>query len=165
MKLIISILSILFSLSAYGQNYDGRLGINTPKPEATVHIAASPTTSNSKGDLKLDYVETGSVNDSILVLHNGFVKKISASDLLANTPAKCPEFLKSESNSYSIHFKSASSIPNPNNPLIIETLNFAASGSYIQNNMYLFNYSNTSAKPLNINNFTVHFGSRQCNYQ
>lgn len=102
-----------------------QVGINNKEPQATLHISKNPLVATDKGNIKLDEVETGSVSDSILVWSNKIVKRVSSSDFLANA-SKCPMFIKSQSNPYYLLFNSSSSIPNPNNPVTIQGLNFVS---------------------------------------
>lgn len=153
-----TLLLILFPAFIFCQ-----VGFNTTKPQATVHLTKNPNISTDKGDLKLDFVETGSISDSLLVWSHKIVKRVSSSDFLASA-GKCPTFIKSQSNPHYIIFNSSSSIPNPNNPLTIQGLNFISAETSIRNNVYIYSYTNTSGQPLNINQFTVNFGNKQCNY-
>lgn len=59
---------ILISAFAFGQN--GNVGINTENPTATLDI---------NGNVRIRTLQNGSVNDSILVVNDGFVKKTKLS--------------------------------------------------------------------------------------
>lgn len=131
--------------------YNGHVGINTTTPTATLHV---------NGNVKLK-ASQGLPNDSILVIRNNEVLKIASSSL---TQSKCPSFKYAQSSGYSLVFTSTESIPNPNNNLTIEGKNFVSSGTYINSNLYNFQYSNTTGQPININAFTVNFSGLICNY-
>lgn len=152
MKKSLSFLALSISLLLSAQN---GVGINTINPTAKLDI---------NGNLRVRNLPAGSATDSILVVNNGYVKKIAISSLSINTH-KCPNFLKSQSSQYVIFFSSSSSIPNPSDPLVISGKNFASGYSYIQNNTYYYSWTNVSGQPLNINNFMVNFGGvLLCNY-
>lgn len=140
-----------------------QVGINNKAPQATLHISKNPLIETDKGNIKLDEVETGSVSDSILVWSNKIVKRVSSADFLASS-SKCPMFIKSQSNPYYLLFNSSSSIPNPNNPLTIQGFNFVSAETSIRNNVYIYAYTNRSGQPLNINQLSVNFGGKNCNY-
>lgn len=130
----------------------GQVGINTTTPTATLDV---------NGNMRIRTIQTGNENDSILVTNNGFIKKISISSI----GVKCPDFIKNKSNPYYVLFHSSGSVPNPNNPQTIEGLNFVFAETSIRNNIYIYSYTNTSGTPLNINNFSVFFGSKKCTYK
>lgn len=135
--------------------YNGKVGINTSEPLATLDV---------NGTLRVRDLPQGSKLDKILVVNNGEVRQVSASEFF--TPVnKCPIFLKTESSGYYLKFKSDSSIPNPNNPLIIEGLNFTSAGTWIAENNYFYSYSNISGQSLNLIDFKVYFGSGVCAYK
>lgn len=132
-----------------------QVGVNTESPTAMLDIA---------GDARIRNLPTGNPSDSIVVSNNGFLKKIAVSDLFGQTGNSCPDFVRSQSNSFYLLFKSESSIPNPNNGLTIEGLNFVSAGTWVQSNNYYFSYSNTSGNPLNLSGFTVDFSGVVCEY-
>lgn len=109
-----------------------QVGINTETPQATLDVA---------GNLRVQNVQSGT--GKILVIDdNGFVHKAELSGLI-----KCPK-LENQSTPYYLLFSSQSSIPNPNNPVLINGLNWSSAGTWISNNMYYFSYTNTSGNPL-----------------
>lgn len=130
-----------------------QVGINTQTPSAILDV---------NGDLRVRQIPTVNTAQYVLVVdNNGNVKKMALSAISNGT---CPNFLKSQSNGHYLLFSSSSSIPNPNDPLVISGLNFVSAGTWIQNNTYFYSWSNTTGTPLNINNFTVQFGNLTCNY-
>lgn len=147
-----TLLLILFPIILFSQ-YTGKVGINTSSPTETLDI---------DGSLRVRNIQQGNSTDFILVADgDGVIKKVLLANLLQND---CPIFIRSESSPYYLKFKSASSIQNPNSALTIEGINFVSAGTWIENNTYYYSYSNTSGQPLNINQFTVNFGNKQCNY-
>jgi len=148
-----TLLLILFPAFIFCQ-YTGKVGINTPTPTETLHV---------KGSLRVEDIPLVPTAEFILVEDGqGVVKKILLSSVTVQND--CPIFIRSESSPYYLKFKSASSIQNPNSALIIEGINFVSAGTWIENNTYYYSYSNTSGTPLNINQFTVNFVNKQCNY-
>ena len=145
------LLLLLLPIGLYSQ-----VGINTTTPVETLDV---------NGTLAVRNTPTATSNYSILVIDETTkqVKKISASTLSSNS-GTCPNFLKTQSNGYYLLFSSPSSIPNPNNSLVINGLNFVSAGTWISNNTYYYSYSNTSGTALNINNFTVTFTTLTCSY-
>jgi hypothetical protein len=128
-----------------------QVGIKTTNPTATLDV---------NGNLRVRNLPAGTPTDSILVTSNGYIKKIA----LSHTTSTCPDFLKTQSSPYYLLFKSSSGISSPNNNLLISNKTFVSAGTWIQNNLYYFSWSNTSGQPLNINNFTVQFGNISCIY-
>ena len=139
------------STSLYAQ-----VGINTTTPTAKLDV---------NGNLRIRTIPNGVSSDSILVVNNGFVRKIAISALSAVNQGTCPMFVKGQSNGYYLLFKSTGAINNPANPLTINTINFTNAGNWIQGNLYYFSWTNTTGQPLNINNFSVNFNGQTCNYQ
>lgn len=148
MKHILNILLILIPTIVFSQ-----VGINTAQPTATLDV---------NGNLRIRKVLQGSVSDSILVINNGYVKKIALSQLQISNNV-CPN-LDSSSTGYYLLFKSTSSIPNPNNSLVISGKNFVSAGTWVNNNTYYYSYSNTSGQSINVNNFSVDFTNLHCTY-
>lgn len=145
------IIILLFPTLAFSQ-----VGIKTDKPKATLDV---------NGNLRVRQIPTGTSNDSILVVNNGFVRKIALSSITQpQNGGTCPNFVKNQSSGYYLLFKSSGSIQSPNNPLTINNLPFVSAGTWIQSNTYYYSYSGTSGQSLNINNFTVQFGSLTCVY-
>lgn len=145
------IITLLFPTLAFSQ-----VGVNTKNPTATLDV---------NGNVRVRQIPTGTTNDSILVVSNGYLRKIALSSVIQPQNAgTCPNFVKNQSNGYYLLFKSSASIQSPNNPLTINILPFVSAGTWIQSNTYYYSYSGTSGQPLNINNFTVNFGSLTCVY-
>lgn len=149
------LLFLLLPLTVYSQATG--VGVNTTSPEQTLDV---------NGTMAIRTVPVTTSNYSVLVIDETTkqVKKVSLSTLNASM-GTCPNFVKSQSNGYYLLFSSPSSIPNPNNSLVINGLNFAWAGTWTSNNTYYYSYTNTSGTPLNINNFSVTFTSITCNYQ
>jgi hypothetical protein len=151
MKKLVLCLALIAGLSK-GQ----QVGINTPQPTAMLDV---------NGNGRIRKVPTGLVTDSILVVNNGFIRKIAISSLNLNNQGTCPNLIRNQSNPWYLLFSSTGSIPNPANPLVINNLNFVNAGNWIQGNTYYYSWTNVSGQPLTIvNNFTVNFGSLQCTY-
>lgn len=146
MKLILIIL--LFPVVLLSQ-----VGINTKNPTATLDI---------NGNVRVRNISTGTSSDSIVVVNNGYLKKIAISSLQINNNI-CPN-LSNTSTGYYLLFTSTSSIPNPNNSLVISGKNFISAGTWISNNTYYYSYTNTSGIPININSFSVNFTGLHCTY-
>lgn len=149
------LLFIFFPVLIFSQ-YDGKVVINTDQPTATFDVAGNARFRNIT-----------EVTTTIYLLatdEDGNVIKIKASAIVP-TQGICPNFLRDESNPYYLKFSSSSSIPNPNSALVIEGLNFVSAGTWIAENNYFYSYSNTTGQPLNINDFSVNFGSGVCNYK
>lgn len=146
--------SIIFVLILFFNLYNSQVGVNTTNPKATLDI---------NGDLRVRLLTQGSESDSIVVVRDGYLKKISISSIIEKE-VKCPDFMFDKSNSHYILFKSFSSIPNPNNSLLIDNKIFVSSGSWISNNIYYYSYSSTMGA-INKNDFDVFFGAKKCEYK
>lgn len=152
-----NLIILLFPFLVWSQ-----VGINTPNPQATLHVAKSAT---SKGDLIVEHVEQGLPTDSLLVWREGKVLKISVNQLPSATAHKCPNLIRLESGGYNLTFKSDYSIPRPNENPQIEGTRFVTAGMWIQDNKYIYKYSNATGIPLNISQaFSVNFSGLICNY-
>lgn len=136
------------------ENTSKRIGINNSCPTATIDI---------NGNARIRQIPEGISSDSILVTNNGFIRKITFSNIVMSSQV-CPT-LDNESNAYYLKFYSSSSIPNPNNPITVSGLNFGGAGTWVENNKYYFTYTNTSGQPLNVNDFSVMFGTKKCDYK
>lgn len=147
-NLLLIILTLLFSI------LKSQVGINTTVPKATLDV---------NGDLRVRLLNEGSETDSIVVVRDGFFKKISVSRITENKTV-CPDFIENKSNPYYLLFQSSSSIPNPNNSLLIDNKIFVSSGSWISNNVYYYSYSSTMGG-INKNDFIVFFGIKKCIYK
>lgn len=80
-------------------------------------------------------------------------------------PSTCPTLLRNESNGYYLKFSSTNTIPNPNNAVTVNGVTWAFAGTYNQNNLHYYSYTNLSGVVLNLNNnFTVMFSTQQCIY-
>lgn len=143
-----NLLFLLISIMTFSQ-----VGIKTTQPTATLDV---------NGNLRVRKVIQGSISDSILVVNNGYVKKIALSQLQINSNT-CPN-LSNTSTGYYLLFTSTSSIPNPNSSLTISGKNFVSAGTWISNNTYYYSYSNTTGQPINVNNFSVDFTNLHCTY-
>jgi len=130
-----------------------QVGINTKTPTATLDI---------NGNLRARNVPAGAQNDSILVIRNGYIKKIAFSDL--NSSFTCPQFVKNQSSGFYLLFKSTGAIPNPNNMIQVNGLNWPSTGAWVDQNFYYYSWTNISGIPININSFTVNFGGHSCTY-
>lgn len=146
MKYLILLLLLTQMLSA-------QVGINTKSPTATLDV---------KGNFRVRTVPQGAITDSILVVNNGYVKKIAISSI--GSTHKCPAFNKTASHGYYLEFFSDSSIPLPNNAITANNTNFVSAATFVLSNVYHFRYTNTSGVAVNINNLTVNFNGLQCNY-
>lgn len=149
-------LSILFPVLGFAQtNYPG-VCINCTNPSEAMDV---------DGRIKARTIDLVTSAEYILVTNaDGVHKKILLSSLSQNS-GTCPNFIRNQSNGHFLLFASPSSIPNPNNSLVIQGKTFVSAGTYIQNNTYYFSYSNTTGVALNINNpFSVSFGNLICNY-
>lgn len=131
------------------------VGINTTQPKAKLDV---------NGNARFQ-IPDGSVTDSVVVINNGFIKKIPMSHFIQQSSGTCPNFLRNESSGYILKFSSPSSIPNPNATIVIQGKTFVPAGAFTLNNLYHFYYTNTSGQVLNINNpFSVNFTGLHCNY-
>lgn len=152
-----NLIALLFPFLVWSQ-----VGINTTVPQATLHIAKSNV---SKGDLIVEHVEQGLPTDSLLVWRAGKVLRISVDQLPAASAHKCPNLIRSESGGYNLTFKSDYSIPRPNENPQITGNRFVVAGVWIQENKYVYKYSNATGVPLNISQaFSVNFSGLICNY-
>lgn len=149
---------LLFPILLLSQ-YNGNVGINTTEPTNTLDI---------NGDLRIRNILNSQVANNTYILivdeHN-VVKKILLSSLFTIQDEKCPQFIYNKSNPYYIVFKAEGYLTNPNDPIKANNLNFVSAGTYIENNTTYYTYTNTSGSPLNIDNFTVVFGTNKCNYK
>ncbi len=147
-----TILFFLLSIMTFGQ-----VGINTTEPTKTLDI---------NGDLRVRDIPLLSNKYVLLADDNGNITKVLLSDLFTTTPDNsCPQFIYNKSNPYYIVFKASGYLSNPNDPIKANNLNFVSAGTYIENNITYYTYSNISGQPLDINNFTAIFGIHQCTYQ
>ena len=144
-------LLLLISGSLFSQ-----VGINTEEPTAMLDVV---------GDVRFREIPTGVSTDSILVTNNGYVRKISISDLGIQGNHRCPILNRQESGGWYIKFESDYSIPDPNSSLVIEGINFVSAGTWIEENEYHYSYSNTTGQGLNLNSFQINFHGLLCNYQ
>lgn len=159
MKKSLSILAVLVTVSLSAQ-----VGINTttPTPGTALHIAPGPGGSL----LKVEDTPLVTTAEYVVVTNaDGIYRKVLLSSLTGGNSGQCPNFLKSISSGYAIHFSSPASVPNPNNPLTIQGKNFAPAAAWITGNTYYYSWSNTTGQPININNMTVNFSGLICNYQ
>lgn len=150
-KLILFLLPTLI----YSQNqYSGKVGINTTTPDETLTV---------NGTISIKDLPLGDSTDFLIVVdQNGKLKKISQSSLSSNH--QCPSFIRSMSTGHYLVFTSSSSIPNPNDNIVIQGKTFISAGTWISNNTYYFTYTGINGA-ININNsFTVNFGTLSCNY-
>lgn len=147
-------LILFLSLSSFSF---AQVGIGTDTPRTTLEV---------KGELTVTELNTASQINYLVVwdeIDQKF-KKVSLNDLNLSQN-QCPKLIREVSSGYYLKFESNSSIPFPNNPLVIEGKNFVSGGAWIQNNTYHFSYNNTSGSPLNINTqFTVDFSGVYCIY-
>lgn len=154
-----TLILLLFPILLLSQ-YNGNVGINTVSPTNTLDI---------NGDLRIRNILNSEVatNTYILIVDEyNVVKKILLSSIL-NTPivdSKCPQFIANKSNPYYIEFKAEGYLTNPNDPIKANGLTFVSAGTYIENNTHYYTYTNISGQPLDINNFSVLFGTHTCNY-
>lgn len=147
-KLIILLIPAL----GFSQNNQG-VCINCTDPTESLDV---------NGKIKSRDIPLVNTAEYVIVTNaDGVHKKVLLSSL---SPGKCPSFKYAQSSGYSLVFTSTESIPNPNNSLTIEGKNFVSAGSYINSNLYYFQYSNTTGQPININAFTVNFSGLICNY-
>lgn len=141
---------LLFLLSSLTQ---AQVGIGTEKPKATLDVA---------GNLRIE--KTDIVEQALYVYVEGqdsIVHKMLLSSLVSSS---CPNLIRSQSNPYYLKFESYSSIPNPQNNLIIQGFTFVSAGTWVENNKYIFSYSNTNGQSLNISDFIVNFSGLTCRY-
>jgi hypothetical protein len=144
------LITLLFPALLFSQ-----VGINTASPTETLDI---------NGTLRVRNTPNGLPTDSLLVIRNGVVKKISMSSITQQNSGTCPNFLKNLSHPYYLVFSSNGSIPNPNSPIVISGSTFNSAGTWTTGNVYYYSYTRVSAGGFNINNFTVNFGSLLCVY-
>lgn len=78
--------------------------------------------------------------------------------------SQCPNFVKSQSNPYYLLFSSNAVIPGSGDPKTINSLSFVNAGYWNQTSTYYASWTNISGQPLDINNFTIQFGSQTCTY-
>lgn len=78
--------------------------------------------------------------------------------------SQCPNFVKSQSNPYYLLYSSNSVIPGSGDPKTINNLSFVNAGYWNQASTFYASWTNTSGQPLDINNFTIQFGSQTCTY-
>lgn len=152
---------IFLCLPIFGMS---QVGINTTIPQAgtALHVSAGINGSTVKID---DLPLVTSATYVIVTDADGILKKMLLSSLTGTPPAGCPTLLRNESHDYYLKFSSTSSIQNPNSSVVVNGVTWGFAGTYNQNNLYYYSYTNTSGQGLNINNpFTVQFGSQQCNY-
>lgn len=150
MKTLKFLIVTLVAASSFAQ-----VGVNTETPTAMLDV---------NGNARIRVLFAGSPSDSIVITNDGYLGKIAVSDLLGSTGNRCPNFVRNQSNSSYLLFQSESSIPNPNNALTVEGLNFVSAGTWVQSNNYYFSYSNTSGNPLNLSSFTMDFSGLICQY-
>lgn len=145
---IILLLMILISIIINSQ-----VGINTTTPTETLDV---------NGTLRIRNINENNCVEWILVADNsGVIKKMKISELLNI----CPTLDRNQSNGNYLLFYSNSSIPNPNNLITINNINFISSGSWISNNIYYFSFTKINGSTLNLNkNFTVFFDNLKCTY-
>lgn len=148
MKILLLILSILPGALL------AQVGINTTTPTKTLDV---------NGEMRIRIVPQGDTTDNILVVDSqGNIRKLPISSLQV-TNSMCPN-LHNTSTGYYLLFTSTSSIPNPNNSLVISGKTFVSAGTWISNNTYYYSYTNTSGQPININSFSVDFTNLHCTY-
>jgi hypothetical protein len=78
--------------------------------------------------------------------------------------AQCPNFLKDQSNPYYILFSNSVGIHSSGQPKIINGLQFVDAGHWTNSGIHYASWTNTSGQPLDINNFTIQFGSLTCTF-
>ena len=148
---------LLFPIIILSQT--GNVGNNTTEPTNTLDI---------NGDLRIRNILNSQVANNTYILivdeHN-VVKKILLSSLFTVQDEKCPQFIYNKSNPYYIVFKAEGYLTNPNNPIKVNNLSFVSAGTYIENNITYYTYTNTSGQPLDITNFSVLFDTHTCNYK
>lgn len=133
-----------------------QVGINTTEPTKTLDV---------NGTVRVRDIPLLTNKYVLLSDEEGNLTKILLSDLFTTTPDnKCPQFIPNGSGPYYIKFKGGGYVTNPNDPIKVNGLTFNGAGSWVENNITYYTYTNVSAQPLNINNFSVLFGSNRCNY-
>lgn len=139
-----------------------QVGINTTEPKFTLQV------NGTIGVTDLPIVETA----EYLVVwipnadpqKSGQFGRIKLSSII-QVQSDCPEFVKAESNPFFVNFRSVKSLVLPSGNILINGLSFTPSGQWVENGIHYYSWSNTSGQPLNINDFTVNFGSQTCKYQ
>lgn len=154
------LLFVLLPILSFSQ-----VGIQTQTPKATLHVIGknifeqtqqtleAKATVHINGDLIISNTPLMSSPEYMLVIDpadNNRVKKVLISSIMGNT-GTCPTFLRNQSSGYILKFESIASIPNPTTPIIIQGKTFNPAGTYTQNNMYYYSYTNITGSPLNIN--------------
>lgn len=136
-----------------------QVGINTDNPQYTLDIVGNLGVHNVQSVTSATYILVQNENDPE-------VKRIPLSSIQTGSKCPCPTFDKNVSNAWYLKFTSTcGSVEKPNNPVNINGLNFGPAGAYINGNMYHYSWTNTTGTPLDINNFTVDFGTQKCVYQ
>lgn len=133
-----------------------QVGINTTIPTKTLDV---------NGQVRVRDLPLGDITDYLVVTTaNGELRKIPISTLITvnNT---CPILMRNDSNPYYLKFTSTSSIPNPNNSVIVNGVSWAFAGTFNSNNLFHYSYTNTSGVALNLNQpFVVTFSTSNCTY-
>ncbi len=151
------LLLLLFPILIFSQ-----VGINTTDPKYTFQVIGTISVTDLPTVESAEYLVVWIPNDD--PTKNGQFGKIKLSSIIQNQN-NCPEFVKAESNEYYVKFRSINAVNYPNVALTINGLNFTKSGYWIENGFHYYTWSNTSGQPLNINDFSVNFGSGVCNYK
>lgn len=150
------LLLLLFPILIFSQ-----VGINTTSPKYTFQVIGTIGVTDLPTVESAEYLVVWIPNaDST---KNGQFGKIKLSSIIQNQ-SNCPEFIKAESNEYYLKFRLKNAISYPDVALTINGLNFIQSGYWIENGYHYYSWTNTSGEPLNINDFSVDFGSGKCNY-
>lgn len=128
-----------------------QVGVNTVEPKAMLDV---------NGDLRIRDVSLGDITDMLLVIDSdGNVKKLPL-DVITQG---CPIFESKQSNPHYLVFTSTNQIKNYNETKNINGISFVSAGTWVQNGLNYYGYTNISGKPLNDKEFTVNFGLN-CKY-
>lgn len=147
---------LLFLPLSLMSQYTGKVGINTEQPTKTLDV---------NGQVRVRDLPSGDSTDYIIVANTqGELRKVPIS-LLQQLNSICPYLVRSSSSGHYLLFTSSSSIPNPNDPIIVQGKNFVSAGTWISNNTYYYSYSNTTGTPINLAvSFNIQFGTITCTY-
>lgn len=139
---------ILFPTLLFSQ-----VGINTTQPTTTLDV---------NGNIRIREMETvTSAKYMIVTDSDGVFKKMLMPTAVTDD---CPEFLKAESNTHYVKFKTLKSLILESDKIMINGLSFTQSGHWVENQVHYYSWTNTSGQPLNINSFSANFGNQTCNY-
>lgn len=128
-----------------------QVGIGTESPQAMLEV---------KGDVIIRNVPEVQSVDYLLGWNEAEQKVIKIRP--NNTSHKCPQ-LKNR-NQYNLHFESNHPIPNPNSSITINNIIFTTTQIGIQNNKYLYRYTNSSGQFVDLINFVADFSGLICTY-